>query len=143
MFQPLLNVSYVHSFMKGYDESSSSGMELGVNDQVWDTATVGLGARWIGALGETALERNVFVELSAIMTHDLADNRGEAEVSLLTNPGNVQSVRGAEYGRTALQAGVALRVPISERTLLYLNTDAEFRQGNTSWQATVGMRYDF
>ena len=143
LFQPLVNLSYVRSFMKGYNESGSTAMNLYVDDQVWDTATLGVGARWIGSLGETVLERRVQVEFSAMVLQDMGDSRGSADVSLQAAPGARQTVYGAEYGRTSVQAGAALRVPVSDRALFYLNTDAEFRQGNTSWQASIGVRYDF
>lgn len=143
LFQPLVNLSYVRSFMKGYNENGPSVLNLNVDDQVWDTFTIGIGARWIGTLEETTLERRIQVEFSAMVLQDLADSRGSADVSLQATPGAIHTVYGAEYGRTAVQVGAAFRVPISEQTLIYLNTDAEFRQGNTAWQASLGMRYDF
>ena len=143
LIQPLVNLSYIRSSMKGYNESGPTAMNLCVDDQVWDTATLGIGARWIGSLAETVLERRVQVELSAMVLQDMGDSQGSADISLQAAPGARQTIYGAEYGRTAVQAGVALRVPVSDQALFYLNTDAEFRQGNTSWQASVGVRYDF
>ncbi len=145
MVQPLVNFSLMKTTLKGYDETGQDGQGVGLNvgDQDWVTATIGLGARWIGVVGESGFNRPAQLEVRANIAQDLGDSQGEASVALQANPTLSRTVRAAEVGKTALQLGASLRVPLNEQTLLYFNLDADLRDAMTSWNLGAGVRYDF
>lgn len=145
MVQPLVNFSLMKTTLKGYDETGQDGQGVGLNvgDQDWVTATIGLGARWIGVVGESGFNRPAQLEVRANIAQDLGDSQGEASVALQANPSLSRTVRAAEVGKTALQLGASLRVPLNEQTLLYFNLDADLRDAMTSWNLGAGVRYDF
>ncbi|PNC27116.1 hypothetical protein CXU16_04990 [Akkermansia muciniphila] len=74
---------------------------------------------------------------------DMGDRRGETNVALLGNPGFTQRVRGAKVGMTALQIGAGLSVPVGTQGTVFINGNADFRDGANSVNGSVGYRYDF
>ncbi|WP_297405740.1 hypothetical protein [uncultured Akkermansia sp.] len=57
------------------------------------------------------------------------DRRGKTNVTLLGNPGFAQSVRGAKAGTTALQLGAGLSVPVGTKGTVFVNGNADIRDG--------------
>ena len=55
--------------------------------------------------------------------------RGNERISALGNPGFAQSVRGAKEGTTALQLGAGLSVPVGTKGTIYVNGNADIRDG--------------
>ena len=143
LLQPLFNVSVVTTRMGSYSEQGAGGTGLHVGDQKQTTTTMALGARWLQACGAEMLGRMATFELRANVAQDLGDHRGEADVALLANPGYTANVVGAKVGRTALQAGISLAVPVSDDTRLHLNANADLRENMTSWNASVGVSIRF
>ncbi|MBT8795981.1 hypothetical protein HHJ01_10710, partial [Akkermansia muciniphila] len=54
-----------------------------------------------------------------------------------------QQVRGAKVGRTALQIGAGLSVPVGTRGTIFVNGNADIRNGASSLNGSIGYRYDF
>ena len=69
--------------------------------------------------------REALAELRVNAAQDLGDDRGETVVGFLANPGYTQQVRGAKVGRTALQIGAGLSVPVGTQGTIFVNGNAD------------------
>ena len=143
VLQPLFNASVVTTRMDGYAETGAGNAGLDVGRQDWTTGTVALGGRWMGLAGSNLFGREALVEIRVNAAQDLGDRRGETNVSLLGNPGFSQRVRGAKVGTTALQLGAGLSVPVGTKGTVFVNGNADIRDGSGSINGSVGYRYDF
>ncbi len=143
VLQPLVAASVMHTTLDGYKESGAQGIGLDVGEQEWTTSTVSVGLRWISALGASLFNTSAQLELRAAVAQDIGDSQGEASVGLQANPGFRQTIKSAEVGKTGAQFGAALRMPISENTMLYFNLGADLRSGMNSWNVTAGAKYSF
>ena len=129
VLQPLFNASVVTTRMDGYEETGAGNAGLNVGRQDWTTGTLALGGRWMGLVGSNIFGREALAEIRVNAAQDLGDRRGETNVSLLGNPGFAQSVRGAKVGTTALQLGAGLSVPVGTKGTIYVNGNADIRDG--------------
>ena len=143
VLQPLFNASVVTTRMDGYEETGAGNAGLNVGRQDWTTGTLALGGRWMGLVGSNIFGRESLAEIRVNAAQDLGDRRGETNVSLLGNPGFAQSVRGAKTGTAALQLGAGLSVPVGTKGTIYVNGNADIRDGSSSVNGSVGYRYDF
>ncbi len=143
VLQPLFNASVVTTRMDGYEETGAGNAGLNVGRQDWTTGTVALGGRWMGLIGSNIFGREALGEIRVNAAQDLGDRRGETNVTLLGNPGFTQSVRGAKAGTTALQLGAGLSVPVGTKGTVFVNGNADIRDGSSSVNGSVGYRYDF
>ncbi|MFG6361830.1 MAG: autotransporter domain-containing protein [Akkermansia muciniphila] len=143
VLQPLFNASVVTTRMDGYEETGAGNAGLNVGRQDWTTGTVALGGRWMGLVGSNIFGREALGEIRVNAAQDLGDRRGETNVTLLGNPGFTQSVRGAKAGTTALQLGAGLSVPVGTKGTVFVNGNADIRDGSSSVNGSVGYRYDF
>ena len=143
ILQPLANASVVTTRMDGYTETGAGNAGLNVGKQEWTTGTVALGGRWMGLVGSNIFGREALAEFRVNAAQDMGDRRGETNVALLGNPGFTQRVRGAKVGTTALQIGAGLSVPVGTQGTVFINGNADFRDGANSVNGSVGYRYDF
>ena len=143
ILQPLANASVVTTRMDGYTETGAGNAGLNVGKQEWTTGTVALGGRWMGLIGSNIFGREALAEFRVNAAQDMGDRRGEANVALLGNPGFTQRVRGAKVGMTALQIGAGLSVPVGTQGTIFVDGNADFRDGANSVNGSIGYRYDF
>ncbi|QWO90781.1 autotransporter-associated beta strand repeat-containing protein [Candidatus Akkermansia timonensis] len=143
ILQPLFNASVVTTRMDGYREMGAGNAGLSVDKQEWTTGTLALGGRWMGLVGSNLFGREALAELRVNAAQDLGDDRGETAVGFLANPGYMQQVRGAKVGRTALQIGAGLSVPVGTQGTIFVNGNADIRNGASSLNGSIGYRYDF
>ena len=143
ILQPLANASVVTTRMDGYTETGAGNAGLNVGKQEWTTGTVALGGRWMGLIGSNIFGREALAEFRVNAAQDMGDRRGETNVALLGNPGFMQSVRGTKVGTMALQIGAGLSVPVGTQGTVFINGNADFRDGANSVNGSVGYRYDF
>ena len=143
VLQPLFNASVVTTRMDGYEETGAGNAGLNVGRQDWTTGTLALGGRWMGLIGSNIFGREALAEIRVNAAQDLGDRRGETNVSLLGNPGFAQSVRGAKTGTAALQLGAGLSVPVGTKGTIYVNGNADIRDGSSALNGSIGYRYDF
>ena len=143
ILQPLFNASVVTTRMDGYRETGAGSMGLDVDKQELTTGTLALGGRWMGLVGSNIFGREALAELRVNAAQDLGDRRGEANVGLLGNPGLLQRVRGAKVGRTAVQIGAGLSVPVGTQGTVFVDGNADIRNGASSVNGSIGYRYDF
>ena len=97
----------------------------------------------MGLIGSNIFGREALAEFRVNAAQDMGDRRGETNVALLGNPGFMQSVRGAKVGTTALQIGAGLSVPVGTQGTVFINGNADFRDGANSVNGSIGYRYDF
>ena len=143
VLQPLVNASIVKTSMDGYTETGAGNAGLNVGKQEWTTGTVALGGRWMGLVGSNVFGREALAEFRINAAQDMGDRRGQANVGLLANPAYTQTVRGAKVGMTALQIGVGLSVPVGTQGMIFVDGNADFRNGANSLNGSVGYRYNF
>ena len=143
ILQPLANASVVTTRMDGYTETGAGNAGLNVGKQEWTTGTVALGGRWMGLIGSNIFGREALAEFRVNAAQDMGDRRGKTGVGFLANPGYTQTVRGAKVGTTALQIGAGLSVPVGTQGTVFINGNADFRDGANSVNGSVGYRYDF
>lgn len=145
VLQPLLNLSILHTSMDGYDEDGNTAGDaaLRVGKQEMTVGTLALGVRLAGQLSENALGRASFGEFRVNVAQDMGDDRSRANVGFTGTPGMTRSVRGTKEGRTALQVGAGLTVPIEASSSIFFDVNADFRAHATSLNGSVGYRYDF
>lgn len=143
VLQPLVNASITRTSLKGYREDGEEMLGLDVETQEWTTASVGVGARYITEVGESALSRNAQMELRVGVTQDVGDTQGEVGVALQANPNVRKKVKAAEVGSTAVQVGAGLSMPIDEQNRVYVNAGAELRAHMNSWNASMGYKVSF
>ena len=143
VLQPLFNASIVKTSMDGYTETGAGNAGLNVGKQEWTTGTVALGGRWMGLVGSNVFGREALAEFRINAAQDMGDRRGQANVGLLANPAYTQTVRGAKVGMTALQIGAGLSVPVGTQGTIFVDGNADFRNGANSINGSVGYRYNF
>ena len=143
ILQPLVNASVVTTRMDGYTETGAGNAGLNVGKQEWTTGTVALGGRWMGLIGSNIFGREALAEFRVNAAQDMGDHRGKTGVGFLANPGYTQTVRGAKVGTTALQIGAGLSVPVGTQGTVFINGNADFRDGANSVNGSIGYRYDF
>lgn len=143
LLQPLFNASFVHTRIDGFEESGAGNAGLNVGSQDMTTATLALGGRWMGHIGQNVFGRNATAEFRLNVAQDMGDRRSSADVAFLGNRGAVQAVRGASVGSTAIQIGGGINIPVDLQSNIYLDVNADLRSGASSVSANAGYRYDF
>lgn len=144
VFRPWINLSVVHSQTDAYTETGDAGnAALRVGEQEMTTATFAAGVSVAGALSENLLGRPVWGEFRAGVSQDVGDDRSTADAGLTGMSGYAGTLKGAKEGRTALQLGAGLNVPVGEQSNIYFNVNASFRSHASSVSGSVGYRYDF
>lgn len=143
ILQPVVNVGIMRSSVDGFNESGAGGAGLRVDDMDITTGNVAAGLRLKGVLGTNLTGREIMGEFRALLSQDFGDDKAQANVAYLANPGLVQTIRGAKLGRTGVQLGVGLHIPCSDYGTIYMDGNADIRSGDNSLGASVGYRYNF
>ncbi|WP_302016058.1 autotransporter domain-containing protein [uncultured Akkermansia sp.] len=143
ILQPVANVSVMHSSVDGFNEAGAGGAGLRVDDMDITTGSIAAGLRLKGVLGTNLTGRDITGEFRALVSQDFGDDKAQANVAYLANPGLVQTIRGAKLGRTGVQLGVGLNIPCSDYGTVYVDGNADLRSGDTSIGGALGYRYNF
>ncbi len=144
VFRPWINLSVAHSQTDAYTETGEAeNAALRIGKQKMTTSTVAVGVSFAGALSENLLGRPVWGEFRAGVSQDAGDDHSTADVGFASVPGYSGTLKGAKEGRTALQLGAGLNLPVGEQSNIYFNVNAAFRSQATSATGSVGYRYDF
>ena len=141
-WQPVFNVSYIHSQVDGYTESGSDAA-LQVGKQESNNVIFGLGARMQGVVGQNWLNAPAIME-TRVLGKAIAGRRdGSAHVGI---PGvdEMSSVRGAKTGACGVELGVGFSVPLGRNYgSVFMDCSAEFFSDQTTVNGTLGYRLDF
>lgn len=141
-WQPVFNVSYVHSKVDGFTETGSDAA-LSVGKQDSNNVIFGLGARMQGIVGEQFLNTPAVMEARVLGKAIAGGRRGKANVSI---PGvDVSStVRGSESSAFGVELGIGFNIPLGkEYGAIITDFTAEFYQDQTSVNGVLGYRLDF
>ena len=138
--QPILNVAWRHTTVDGYTEKGSD-LGLKVDEQTYDSLTVGLGARLQTVVGESLYNRTSIFECRALVKAELGDHQGTSEVTLAGASAKVES---AEMGSVGLEAGAGITIPLGdEGSSIFADASIEVYSGYTNVNGTVGYRINF
>ncbi len=143
ILQPLVNISVAHSQMDSYDETGAGNAGLRVGEQKMTTTTLAAGARWLKQGGSNLFGRESTYELRANVAQDMGDDRATSNVAFLATPDFAQNIRGAKVGKTALQLGGSVMIPVAERNSVFAEVNADFRNKQNSVNGSIGYRYSF
>lgn len=140
IFQPLFNLSIASASMDAYTEqgAGNAGLQVDGTDATYGTAS--LGARLIGTVGENVFGRTAIGELRLQVAQDFGDDTHVARVGL----GGIQrDVIGTKVGKTSLQLGAGISVPVTDAGTLYFDVNADFRSKATDVNGSIGYRVNF
>ncbi|MCC8021444.1 MAG: autotransporter outer membrane beta-barrel domain-containing protein, partial [Akkermansia sp.] len=143
VLQPLLGLSVVRTKLDGYAESGETNAGLRVGEQEMTVGTVAVGVRVAGELSEDALGRAARGEFRVNAAQDMGDEKCDADVRLNSLGSRIGNVVSAKEGRTALQIGGGLTVPVGESSSVYFDVNCDIRAHAASVNGSVGYRYDF
>lgn len=143
ILQPVANVSIMRSSVDGFNEAGAGGAGLRVDDMDITTGSVAAGMRLKGVLGTSLTGRDIMGEFRVLVSQDFGDDKAQANVAYLANPGLIQTIRGARLGRTGVQLGAGLNIPCADYGAVYVDGNADLRSGDTSIGAALGYRYNF
>lgn len=140
--QPVLNIQYRYGALSGYTETGSDA-GLRVDDIDQSVFTIGLGARFQSVVGQTALNRDAFLEARLLVTGDLGDRSGTARNALLSGGKVRAEVESASIGTMGVEIGAGLTLPVSQQTSFFIDASAELRSGYTNLNAGAGIKVSF
>ncbi len=141
-WQPVFNVSYIHSSMDGYSESGSDAA-LRVGKQKSNNVIFGLGARLQSEVAHEWLNRSALWEMRVLAKATTGARREKAAVSI---PGvdSSATVRGAEAGAFGVELGVGMTMPLGSNCgAVFMDCTAEFAKNYNSVNGVLGYRIDF
>lgn len=141
-WQPVFNVSYIHSQVDSYTESGSDAA-LSVGKQESNNVIFGLGARMQGIVGQNWLNTPAIMEARVLGKAIAGRTEGSASVSI-PGLGNSASVHGADPGNFGVELGVGFSIPLGKDCgSLLLDCSAEFYSDQTSVNGILGYQCTF
>lgn len=143
VFQPLFNASLYHAQMDGYTETGMGDASMRVSDLKATYGSLGLGGRLMGIVGTNIFGRGALGEVRAQVVQDYGDRTNTATLCPIGAPSAGMSVLGAKVGRTGVQIGAGLTVPVGQNSSIYTDVDADFRSHATVLSGNLGFRYNF
>lgn len=141
-WQPVFNVSYIHSRVDSYTESGSVGA-LRVGKQESNNVIFGLGARMQGIVGENLFNTPAIMETRLLGKAITGRRDGRAEVAM---PGfdGATTVHGARQGAFGIELGIGMTIPLGrDYGALILDCSAEMYSDQTTVNGVLGYRIDF
>lgn len=141
-WQPVFNISYIHSRVDGYTESGSDAA-LAVGKQESNNVIFGLGARVQGIVGQNWLNTPAIMEARVLGKAIAGRTEGSANVSL-PGLGNSASVHGADPGNFGVELGMGFSIPLGkDYGSLILDCSAEFYSDQSSINGVLGYQCAF
>ena len=141
-WQPVFNVSYIHSSVDGFTEHGSDAA-LRVADQESNNVIFGLGARMQAIVGENLINRPAVMETRLLGKAIAGRQEGKANVAL-PGVGNSVTVHGAEPGAFGIELGVGFSVPLGgDLGSIIMDCSAEFFENQNSVNGVLGYRLEF
>lgn len=140
--QPIVNVSYTHATLSGYDESGSD-VALKTGDVEMNKLTVGVGARLQSVIGENIYNRSSLFEARALVKFDAGDRQGEVTNSFVKYAGSADA-KSVETGAIGGEFGMGVTIPVGmEGGNIFMDASAEIRADYVNVNGTVGYRVNF
>lgn len=140
ILQPLLNLSFSSATMDAYTEEGAGNANLHVDESKNTYGTIAIGARLLGTVGENLFGRSAMGELRLQVAQDVGDDTNTAKVGL----GGIQrEVIGTKVGKTAVQIGAGISIPVTEKGSIYMDVNTDFRSNATNVNGSIGYRINF
>ncbi len=142
-WQPLINISYVHTALDAYTEKGSDAA-LSVGEQEFDRLSIAAGVRMQAIVAENLYERHAVLELRALAKADIGDREGEVNTAFTALPGSTATLRSNDYGAVGLELGAGLIVPVGAYSgELFFDVSADLRSGYNDVNGAMGWRVHF
>lgn len=143
VFQPVVNAGIYSSRVDGYDETGAGNAGLRVSKMDETVGTIAVGGRLMGMVGNNLFGREVLGELRVMVSQDMGGMSRSATVGYLQNPAFTSNVVGVKEGRTAVQLGAGINVPVGTNSSIFADANADIRSRSTSLNGNIGYRYNF
>ncbi|MCQ2371313.1 MAG: hypothetical protein MJ058_04595 [Akkermansia sp.] len=141
--QPVVNLSYRTSTLKGCAEKSKSDAALKLGDAEAKVFTAALGARIQSTIGTSVYNRATLFEGRVLFKGDSGDRDVVANNSFLGVPGG-RDVKSAKLGAFGVEVGAGVTIPLAESAgAIFFDVTGEFRSKYTEVNGTVGYRFNF
>lgn len=143
VLQPFATAGLYRTKIDSYTETGSGDMAMRVDGLNATHGRAGIGARLMGVIGTGAMGRESYGELRIQGVQDYGDRTNKADIAFATIPGQPMTVTGAKVGRTGIQIGAGIALPVSQGGSIYADVDADFRSKASSVAGSLGYRYNF
>lgn len=143
ILQPLVNAGFYRTSIDSYTESGAGDASMHIAGMNATHGRLGMGARLLGIIGSSVLGREAFGELRLQAIQDIGDRTDTALLTPTGMPGSTMKVHGAKPGRTGIQIGAGLSLPMANQGSIYIDIDADFRSRATNVTGNLGYRYNF
>lgn len=143
VLQPIVNASIYHTEIDSYTELGAGDASMRASDMDATYGSAAIGARIMGMIGANVLGRNTYAEFRVLGFQDYGDKTNHAVVTPIGAPSAGMSVKGAKAGRTGIQVGGGLAIPVGEQSSVFVDADASFKKHVTNVTGTLGYRYNF
>lgn len=143
ILQPLASLGLYSTKMDGYTETGAGDASLKVDGQDATYGRAALGARLMGLIGDNIFGRDALGEVRVQVVQDFGDETNKATVSALGMPAVPMNIEGSKVGRTGLQFGAGLAIPVGQQSSVYGDVDCDIRSRQSGFSGNIGFRYTF
>ena len=141
--QPVLNLSYRHSALGGFNEKGLSDAALTAGDAEMNVFTAAIGARLQSVVGTSVYNRSSLFEGRVLLKLDSGDRDVAVRNHFVGIAGGADA-KSAEVGAFGVEIGAGITLPIAEDGgSLFFDVTGEFRSGYSEVNGTVGYRFNF
>ena len=141
--QPVLNLSYRHSALDGFNEKGLSDAALTAGDAEMNVFTAAIGARLQSVVGTSVYNRSSLFEGRVMLKLDSGDRDVAVRNHFVGIAGGADA-KSAEVGAFGVEIGAGITLPIAEDGgSLFFDVTGEFRSGYSEVNGTVGYRFNF
>ncbi len=141
--QPLASLGLYSTKMDGYTETGAGDASLKVDGQDAFYGRFAVGARMMSLVGSNIFGREALGEVRAQIVQDFGDEANSATVSALGMPSAPMNIEGSKAGRTGLQIGAGLTIPVGQQSSVYGDADLDIRSRQSGVTGNLGFRYTF
>ncbi len=140
--KPTIALSYINGKMDAYTEHGSDAA-LTIGKQENHIFRLSAGAQLEGALSHNLTGGPVMGYARAMLAFDMGDRASVADVSFRDYQGKSQCVEGTEYGRLGVDLGLGISIPVSAKSCIFADVNAELRSEASSISANLGYSFSF
>lgn len=141
-WQPVFNISYIHSTIDGYSEGGSD-IALNVGKQTRNNVIFGLGGRMQTMVAHEWLNRSALWEMRLLGKATAGARRQKVNVNMpMLDEGT--TVGSAKSGVVGVEMGIGMTMPLGMNCgAIFMDFSAEFADNYNAVNGTVGYRMDF
>lgn len=141
-WQPVFNVSYVHSRVDAYTENGAAPAQ-NIGKQESNNVVFGFGARMQAVVGESIFNTPAVMEARVLGKAITGARRGKARVSTPGRDG-FATITGSETSALGVELGLGFNIPIGAKSgAIVTDVTAEFYGHERAVNGVLGYRLDF